>query len=123
MKRVISALLPVVLVVILGQTQRIDASHQRHFGSIDEIDAFLPEGGGIFSGSLSDVNDDDWVGFFATAGDTLSITFTTAQFAMDGVVFREVTNGILEVATLPTSRISALIGPVKERTSCEAPMT
>ena len=34
--------------------------------------------------------DFDWVGFFATEGDVLTVTFDTSAAAMTGVVFREV---------------------------------
>lgn len=82
---------------IFGLGPAAHASHLTSFGSIDAIDGTFGPGGGIISGSLSSAADDDWLALFATAGDALAIAFSTPLSFMDGALFREVSNGVVEV--------------------------
>ena len=73
------------------------AAHISEFTSIDAIDGVAPAGGGAFSGFLSAPGDDDWVAFFATAGDNVSVGLTTTAAFTDAAIFLESSNGIVEV--------------------------
>ena len=97
MKYIFRSLQVLVTVIVLGQAPIASASHLTAFGSIDAIDGTFAAGGGVLAGSLSSGTDDDWLAFFATSGDSLSIAFSTALSFMDGALFREVTNGLVEI--------------------------
>jgi len=76
------------------------AGHITHFGSVDAIDHVFGPGGGLFAGVLTSGTDDSWMVFNATAGDNLVVTFSTNESFQQGAVFREVTNGVVEVGDL-----------------------
>jgi len=83
--------------VVFASAQPARADHLTSYGTVDAIDHTFASGGGIFSGATTSGADDSWLVFAANAGDSLTVSFTTPSASLDGVVFREVTNGIVEV--------------------------
>ncbi len=68
------------------------------FTTVDAIDGTIPDGGGTASGTLTSQTDAGWIVFYANAGDNVSIDFAgSTGFVIIGVIFREATNGIVEV--------------------------
>ena len=74
-------------------------SHTTYFGAIDAIDHTFPSGGGVFAATPSGPSDDAWLRFAANAGDNLVID-GAGIFGPNMVLFREVTNGLVEVGDL-----------------------
>lgn len=72
------------------------ASHLTVFAPIDAIDHVFGPGGGSFTTTLASGSDDAWLVFDAAAGDLLSITATGA-FGTNVVLFREASNGVVEI--------------------------
>ena len=72
------------------------ASHATVFAPIDAIDHVFGSGGGSFLATTTGASDDAWLVFAANAGDSLSIT-GAGIFGPNVVLFREATNGIVEV--------------------------
>lgn len=74
------------------------ADHLSHFGTVDAIDHTFGAGGGIFSSSTTSPTDDAWLVFRATAGNSVSVIFSeVGDNIYDGVIFRDVTNGVVQV--------------------------
>jgi hypothetical protein len=75
----------------------LQADHMNSFGTVDAIDGTIAPGGGTASGMVANGADVGWIVFSATAGDTVTVEFGGGFGMGVGVIFREVTNGIVEV--------------------------
>ena len=84
------------LIASLFVAATANASHATFFGVIDAIDHTFPSGGGVFAATPTGPTDDAWLSFSANAGDNLVID-GAGIFGPNMVLFREVTNGVVEV--------------------------
>lgn len=70
------------------------------FNDVDFIDAVFSSGGGTLSKSLTSGADDGWMVFTASAGDNITVQFSSNSGSFEGAVMFDVVDGIVQVNDL-----------------------